>query len=85
MSVIQTVLVFAGIPLGVVLLLALGVYGPSLMHQPNRYRPGREWNHKPAWYIPHPDAVADVIGDHAAVEGTTPEPSAAVGGASGEW
>ena len=40
MSVLQTVLVFAGIPLGITALLAFAVYGRTSMHR-DRYRPGR--------------------------------------------
>ena len=43
MSVVQTVLVFVGIPAAIVAFLFLAVYGKSLVRQPNRYRPGRAW------------------------------------------
>jgi hypothetical protein len=76
MSVVQTVLVFVGIPAAIVAFLFLAVYGKSFVRQPNRYRPGRPWTFEPSWYVPHPDAVAH-SGDSS---GTT-----AVGGASGEW
>jgi hypothetical protein len=76
-SVVQTVLVFVAIPLGVVLLVALAVYGKSLVRQPNRYRPGKPWTYPASWYVPHPDAVVA----HPAAGATT----TAVGGASGEW
>ena len=54
MTVIQTVLVFGAIPLGIIALIAVAVYGKSMVRQPNRYRPGRAWNFPPAWYVPHP-------------------------------
>ena len=77
MSVVETLLVFAGIPLGIILVLFVGVYGRSMARQPNRYRPGRPWDYEPTWYVPHPDAVVH------------PRPSAgattATGGATGEW
>jgi hypothetical protein len=75
-SVVQTVLVFVGIPAGITALLALGVYGKSVVRQPNRYRPGKPWDFPPSWYVPHPEAVAT-----KPKTGTT----TAVGGASGEW
>jgi hypothetical protein len=76
-TVVQTVLVFVGIPAGIVALLALAVYGKSMVRQPNRYRPGRAWDYAPSWYVPHPDAV--VQRENAGASTT------AVGGASGEW
>jgi hypothetical protein len=76
-TVVQTVLVFVGIPAAIVLVLFLAVYGKSLVRQPNRYRPGRPWTYPPSWYVPHPDAVVARSGG----QGST----TAVGGASGEW
>ena len=92
MSVVQTVLVFVGIPLGIVAVFAALIFGGSQLHQSNRYRPGKPWRFQPVWYIPHPEAVhvtpsKRAVGGpaHQALEsGTAPTP-AAVGGASGEW
>jgi hypothetical protein len=84
MTVVQTVLVFVGIPLAAIGLITLAVYGKSLLHQPNRYRPGKGWPYEAAWFVPHPDAV--LTGGQSpqrAIEGTTT--TTAVGGASGEW
>jgi len=83
MTVVETVLVFLGIPLAVVLLVALAVYGRSALHQPNRYRPGKAWTYPTAWYEPHPEAVSDRVNGHRAIEGSSG--TVAVGGASGEW
>lgn len=85
MSVVQTVLVFIGIPLAIVVVIAIGVFGRSLLHQPNRYRPGRPWRYPPSWYVPHPDAVlpAGLAGQREIEAGTSA--TTAVGGASGEW
>jgi hypothetical protein len=77
-SIIDTVLVFAGIPSLIIALVSLAVYGRTLLHQPNRYRPGRAWTFPPSWYVPHPDAL---IGAAELTAGQT----TAVGGASGEW
>lgn len=77
MTVVQTVLVFVGIPAAIFAFLFLAVYGRSFVRQPNRYRPGRPWTFEPSWYVPHPDAVVA----HEGGEGGT----TAVGGASGEW
>lgn len=84
-TVWQTLLVFVGIPAGIIALIVFAVYGKALLHQPNRYRPGKAWNYPPSWYVPHPDAVlsAGGHGGHRAIEGATS--TTAMGGASGEW
>jgi hypothetical protein len=76
-SVVQTVLVFIGIPVAIIAVIAIGVYGKSIIRQPNRYRPGKAWEYPPAWYVPHPDAVVARTSSGSA--------TTAVGGASGEW
>lgn len=76
MTVVQTVLVFVAIPLAVVALVTIAVYGRSAVHQPTRYRPGKAWTYPPSWYVPHPEAVGSSEGRGA---------TTAVGGASGEW
>lgn len=80
MSVWETIGVFAGIPAAIILLIFLGVYGSTLLRQPNRYRPGRAWSYPPTWFVPHPDAVLP-----ARDAGGTQSSTTAVGGASGEW
>ena len=75
MSIVQTLLVFVGIPAGIVLLAAAVVLGPGAIRAP-RYRPGYPWEFEPVWYLPHPGAVnTDAVGS----------PAKASGGASGEW
>jgi hypothetical protein len=74
-TVVQTVLVFVGIPAAIVALLFLAVYGKSLLKQPNRYRPGRPWTYEPSWFVPHPEALPI----------RPASPTTAVGGAQGEW
>ncbi len=80
MSIIQTVLVFVGIPGGIIALIYIAVYGKSMVRQPNRYRPGKAWNFPPSWYVPHPEAVVT-----ATIPADGPASTTAVGGASGEW
>jgi hypothetical protein len=79
-TVWETIGTFVGIPLAIIVLIVLGVYGKALMRQPNRYRPGRPWNYPPTWFVPHPEAVVHA---REATGGTTS--TTAVGGASGEW
>lgn len=81
MTVVQTALVFGAIPLGIIALIAVGVFGKSLLRQPNRYRPGRPWGYPASWYVPHPDAVLRSDAQGQLTAGST----TAVGGASGEW
>lgn len=80
MTVWETIGTFVGIPLGIIALIVLGVYGKALVRQPNRYRPGRPWSYPPTWFVPHPDAVVN-----AREVGGTQTSTTAVGGASGEW
>ncbi len=84
MTIVETVLIFAGVPAAIVAVLAAGVFGRSAMHQPNRYRPGRPWTFAPAWYVPHPDALPEGGAPRTAIEGAR-SATKAVGGASGEW
>lgn len=57
MTVVETVLVFAGIPVAVLLVVAAVVLGPTAAKGGARYRPGRPWGHAPAWWLPDPEAV----------------------------
>lgn len=84
MSVLQTVLVFVGIPLGITALLALAVYGRTSMHR-DRYRPGRPWEHPAVWYVPHPAALAHMPARAALSAGSGEQAPQRLGGASGEW
>ncbi|MCU1655940.1 MAG: hypothetical protein JWO57_596 [Pseudonocardiales bacterium] len=84
MTIVQTVLVFVGIPAAIVAVIAFAVYGKSILHQPNRYRPGKPWSYEPAWFVPHPDAVVHQTSEHKQLEANTIT-TTAVGGASGEW
>ncbi len=85
MSIVQTVLVFVGIPAGIITVIAFGVYGKALVHQPNRYRPGQPWPYQAAWFVPHPDAVVRPENTGRQLESGSASPTTAVGGASGEW
>lgn len=97
MSIVETVLVFLGIPVGIFALLAIVVLGPGAIRSP-RYRPGGSWDYEPVWYLPHPahsGPVSSLATGAPAVPGrpalaarptdAPAEPIAASGGASGEW
>lgn len=85
MSVVETVLVFVGIPGAIIAVIACGVYGKAMLHQPNRYRPGRPWPYAAAWFVPHPDAVMPPETGRRQVEAASSSMTTAIGGASGEW
>ena len=53
MNVAETIIVFVGIPLGFVILLALLIFLPGRKRP--RYKPGQPWEHAPVWYEPHPE------------------------------
>ncbi|HEX2903816.1 MAG TPA: hypothetical protein VHO01_10220 [Jatrophihabitans sp.] len=86
MTVVETVLVFAGIPIGAVALITLIVLGPGAVRAP-RYRPGGSWDYRPVWYLPHPEHAGPVSSTSGvlALTGSVAEPVIASGGASGEW
>jgi hypothetical protein len=54
MSIVQTTLIFVGIPAVATLLVAVMVYARSAERTP-RYRPGGPWPYEPVWYLPHPE------------------------------
>jgi len=94
MSVVQTALVFVGIPLGLFAVFAILTLGPGAAKAP-RYRPGGRWQYEAVWYLPHP-AHAEPIstlqaagaleaGSRLAVHGEIANPIQASGGASGDW
>jgi hypothetical protein len=53
-NVAETILVFVGIPLAVVVVLALLIFLPGGRTR-RRYKPGQPWDHAPVWYEPHPE------------------------------
>jgi hypothetical protein len=84
-TVVETILVFAGIPLLIVAVLALLIFAPGGRKRV-RYKSGQPWEHAPIWYEPHPDGAG--LGSHAALPaGSTGHTSTAgpLGGARGTW
>jgi hypothetical protein len=89
MTIVETVLVFAGIPGGAFALAAATVLGPGAARAP-RYRPGGPWEFSPVWYLPHPDWAGPIsslgaAGGRQAIAAPVPDPVKPSGGASGEW
>ncbi len=63
MSIVQTTLIFAGIPIVATLLVTAMIYARSAERGP-RYRPGGPWPYEPVWYLPHPDHSGPVSSMH---------------------
>lgn len=57
MSIVETTLIFVGIPAAAIVLVAAAVYGRAAVRTP-RYRPGNPWQFEPVWYLPHPEHQA---------------------------
>ena len=89
MTVAETILVFAGIPLAIIAVLALLTLRPAKGQRRLRYKPGQPWEHAPVWYEPHPAGlgVGHGSGDgHQAIAGGShPVSGGPLGGARGTW
>ena len=98
MTVVETLLVFVGIPLLIVGVLAVLTLRPDKGHKRLRYKPGQPWEHAPVWYEPHPehgpaDGHGDGHGESLAIgagaplsgTGARPHPGGPLGGARGTW
>jgi hypothetical protein len=59
-----TLLIYAGVPLLVFLLLALWTLVPNRNRGKTIYRPGQPWQHEAVWYEPHPGVVGGHGGGH---------------------
>lgn len=72
MTVFQTVLVFAVLPLAGLGLLAVLTFAPGASRTP-RYRVGSSWDHEPVWYVARPDidAPAGSAAGRAAIAAAT--------------
>ncbi|SHG90450.1 aa3-type cytochrome oxidase subunit CtaJ [Streptoalloteichus hindustanus] len=98
MSVVETVVVFALIPLGIYGVITLLTLWPKFTRGP-RYRPGQEWEYEPVWWTANPAGLGVPAGGHGGAAGSsTPgaEPAeetltagqpagTARGGARGSW
>lgn len=92
MSIVETLLVFAGIPLAVYLVFTVGVYLPHAVRA-RRYRPGEPWEFEPLWFAPQTELLDDDTRSLVAVAHGNPQRQAiegraapvARGGARGNW
>ncbi|GAA0729282.1 hypothetical protein Drose_32480 [Dactylosporangium roseum] len=57
MSIIETTLIFAGIPVAVIVLIAGAVYAGGGSRRSKRYRPGRPFEFTPVWFLSAPEQL----------------------------
>ena len=82
MTVLQTIGVYALIPLALYGVVALFTLWPKIARGP-RYRPGQEWNYEPLWWTGDHDGV-ELLTARSAETGA-PAASTARGGCRGSW
>jgi len=82
-SVVQTVLVYAAIPLGIYAVVALLTLRTRVTKAP-RYRPGQSWDYPPVWWTANPAGVGDQTGP-AAAPASGAGRRTTKGGARGSW
>ena len=85
MSIIETLVVFVGIPLAVVAVVYGLVYAGSGRSNDRRYRPGRPFEFAPVWFLSAPGSEsAATPNGHAPIEGASRMALAKSEGSSGE-
>ena len=80
-TIVETVLVFALIPLAIYGVITLLTVRPKATRIP-RYRPGQEWGYAPVWWSANP---AGLSADHHSAAEPATSGSTAKGGARGNW
>jgi hypothetical protein len=87
-TVVETLLVFVGIPLAIIAVMALLIFLPGGRKRP-RYKSGQPWEHAPVWYEPHPvHGPSAGHGAHAQLtsgDAHRPVSAGPLGGARGTW
>jgi hypothetical protein len=56
-TVAETILVYAVVPLALIAVMAALTLRPDPRSRRRRYRPGQPWQHEPLWYSPHTGAL----------------------------
>ncbi|MCT2586866.1 aa3-type cytochrome oxidase subunit CtaJ [Actinophytocola gossypii] len=80
MNVVQTILVFAVIPLAIYGVIALLTMRDKRARSP-RYRPGQPWDYPPVWWTANPAGAQE----SAVPSGGGKAKRTAKGGARGSW
>ncbi|GAA2817667.1 MULTISPECIES: aa3-type cytochrome oxidase subunit CtaJ [Crossiella] len=84
MTVLETILVFAGIPLALYLGITLLTMWPD-SSRGQRYRPGQEWPHEPVWWSANPAGLTTSAAPAAHDNEAAAAAGTARGGARGNW
>jgi hypothetical protein len=87
LTIIQTVLIYVGIP-ALVIAIVVGLVFASDVRRGRRYRPGRPYEFRPVWFLSAPDQLADGGPDkHEALHGAGATAALPAGGsgAAAEW
>lgn len=86
MTIGETLLVFGGIPLAVILLVTGWAFAANARSAP-RYRPGRPFTFTPVWYLAEasPDEPEHKALPSDRTDGGTSVDSLDLGGARGTW
>jgi hypothetical protein len=77
---LEIILVLAGVPLAIMVLLGLLTLRTAFA-RPRRYRPGDEWNHPPVLWTANPETLGGGMSAHHGREGS----GGTRGGARGNW
>ncbi len=83
MTVVETILVFAGIPLVIIALLAAMTLPGG--RKRFRYKPGQPWEHEPVWFEPHPELTGGHGDGHHELPAGASAGGGPLGGARGTW
>lgn len=81
-NIVETVLVFAVIPLAIYGLVSLATLRRK--SAASRCRPGQPWEYPPLWWSANPEGVGARDREDASADATGAAPSSR-GGASGSW
>jgi hypothetical protein len=88
LTIIETVLIYAGIPALVIAVIVGLVFASDMRRGDKRYRPGRPFEFRPVWFLSAPEHVAGQESlDHKALRAADVPAALAAGRArtQGDW
>ncbi|MGH3720716.1 MAG: aa3-type cytochrome oxidase subunit CtaJ [Pseudonocardiaceae bacterium] len=80
MTSLEVILILAGVPLAIMILLGVLTLRPKFART-RPYRPGEQWSHPPVLWTANPEALRDGVAHHHGRDGF----GGARGGARGNW